>query len=181
MRTCCSRVAVLAVGAVAMAGITACSEDPAALSEEVVLLSVVPPGGSVGVDVGASVVVTFDHGIMPSMVELAALHEGGVDGPGVDGAWQLSNDGAVLTFTPALPLKPATSYTIHLGGGMRGDHGEPMNFDMHGSAHMGGQWATGGMMSGGMGGIGGAHPHMGSGWSHANGSYGMIFRFMTAA
>jgi hypothetical protein len=174
----CSRVSVFAVGVVALAGLTACSEDPAAVSDEVVLLSVVPAGGSVGVDIGTSVVVTFDHAVMPSMVDYAALHEGGVDGPGVNGTWQLSNDGIVLTFTPALPLKAATSYTIHLGGGMEGDHGEPMNFEMHGSAHMGGQWATGGMMGGGMG---GANPHMGNGWSHANGSYGMIFSFTTVA
>jgi hypothetical protein len=177
MRKCCSRVPVFAVGVVALAGLAACSENPAAISDEVVLLSIAPAGGSVGVDVGVSIVVTFDHAIMSTMVDYAALHEGDVDGPGVDGAWQLSDDGTVLTFTPALPLKAATSYLIHLGGGIRGDHGGPMNLATHGSMHMGGQWATGG----GMGGMGGAHPHMGTGWSHPNGSYGMIFSFTTAA
>jgi len=173
--------ALWTVGAMALVGVGACSDDPVAEAEEVVLLSVAPAGGSVGVDVGVSVVATFDHALMPSVVENAALHEGGVDGPEVVGTWTLTGEGTVLTFTPAEALKPATSYTIHLGGGMHGDHGEPLNFEMHGSAHMGGQWATGRMMSGGMPGMGGSHPHMGDGWSHANGSYGMIFSFTTAA
>ena len=173
--------ALLAVGAMALVGSAACSDDPVASAEQVVLLSLAPAGGSVGVDVGASIVVTFDHALMPAMVEYAALHEGGVGGPEVEGTWSLTGEGTVLTFTSAEALKPATSYTIHLGGGMEGDHGEPMDFETHGSAHMGGEWATGGMMSGGMTGMGGSHPHMGDGWSHANGSYGMIFTFTTAA
>lgn len=175
------RRAVLVVGTMALVGVGACSDDPVAEAEEVVLLSVAPAGGSLGVDVGVSVVVAFDHALMPAMVEYAALHEGGLDGSEVEGAWTLTDGGTVLQFTPAGALKPATSYTIHMGGGMEGDHGEPMNFEMHGSAHMGGQWATGSMMSGGMTGMGGSHPHMGDGWSHTNGTFGMVFTFTTAA
>lgn len=171
--------ALWTVGATALVGVGACSDDPVAEAEEVVLLSVAPAGGTVGVDVGASIVVTFDHALMPAMVAYAALHEGGVGGPEVEGTWNLTDEGTVLTFTPAEPLKPATTYTIHLGGGMEGVHGESVDFAMHGSSQMGGQWATGGMMSGGMAGMGGPHPHMGGSWSHANGSYGMIFTFTT--
>ena len=50
---------------------------------------------------------------------------------------------------------------------------------------MGGQWATGTMMTAGMGaGMmgGGQSTMMGSGWQHpSNGSYGMVFTFKTAA
>jgi hypothetical protein len=66
---------------------------------------------------------------------------------------------------------------MHLGGGMRGDHGEATDFDLHGGAHMGGEWATGAMMAGG--GMMGTR-HMGDGWRHENGSYGMVFSFTTA-
>lgn len=169
-----------AVGVVASGGLIGCSEAPTALEGDVMLLSVAPQGGSVGVDPDASVVVTFDHAIMASMTAYAALHEGPVTGPEVAGAWSLSADGRVLTFTPAQALKQATSYTIHLGGGMEGEHGESMDFETHGAMHMGGQWATGGMMSGGMSGMDGSHPHMGGGWSHPNGTYGMTFTFTTA-
>ncbi|MEX0891951.1 MAG: Ig-like domain-containing protein [Gemmatimonadota bacterium] len=164
----------------AMMGMAACADDPAAVEEEVVLLSVQPAGGSVDVAITSSVVITFDHAIMPAMTSYAALHEGDISGPEVAGAWSLAPDGRVLTFEPAAPLEAGTGYTIHLGGGMEGAHGGATDFETHGSAHMGGTWVSGGMMGGGMGGMGGAHPHMGSGWEHANGSFGMIFTFTTA-
>ena len=167
-------------GVVASAALIGCSEVPTAEQAGVMLLSVAPEGGSVGVAPGASVVVTFDHAILSSMTAYAALHEGPVTGPVVAGTWTLSMDRTVLTFAPAQALKPATSYTIHLGGGMEGAHGERMDFETHGGTHMGGQWATGGMMSDGMTGMGGSHPHMGEGWSHPNGASGMVFTFTTA-
>lgn len=165
---------------------SACSEDATAPrgEEPAVLLSVQPSPGSTDVTVGSSVVVTFDHAIAAGMGEYAALDEGDVTGPEVPGAWHLSDDGTTLTFTPDGPLKAATTYVIHVGGGMMDDNGHLVDLEHHGLA-MGGQWATESMMTGGMGSgmMGGGHTgeHMGDGWQHpANGSYGMVFVFTTA-
>lgn len=171
----------------AMLGIAACSDDTGPAGPggaETLLLSVEPRGGAVGVDPGAPITVTFDHPMHPAMSEYAALHEGDVTGPEVEGTWGWSEGGATLTFTPAAPLAPATAYTIHLGGGMHDANGHPVDLGAHG-AHMGGDWATSGMMGGGMmgGGTGGVpgSDHMGQGWRHpSNGSYGMVFSFTTA-
>lgn len=174
--------ALLVIGGVGLLG--ACSEsdtplDPAA--EATVLLSVVPRGGSTDVDRFAPVVIGFDHPVMAGMEAFALLHEGDVTGPEVPGAWALSADRLALTFTPAAPLAPSTPYTIHLGGVMMDADGDHVDFDAHGD-HMGGAWATGGMMGGGM--MGGAmgEAHMGQGWRHpTNGSYGMVFSFTTGS
>lgn len=165
---------------------SACSEDATAPGgeEPAVLLSVQPSPGSTDVTVGSSVVVTFDHAIAAGMEEYAALHEGDVTGPELPGTWLVSDDRTTLTFTPDEPMKPATTYVIHVGGGMMDDHGNVVDLEHHGLA-MGGQWATQSMMTGGMGSgmMGGGDPgqHMGGGWQHpANGSYGMVFVFTTA-
>lgn len=174
----------LALAAALSLGAAACADNPAQpLEAPAELLSVTPQGGSTGVSVGTTVVVTFDHAINPVMVEYAALHEGDVTGPEVAGTWSLSEDGTELSFTPDEALKPATTYTIHLGGGMMDASGQHVNFEHHGM-EMGGQWATEDMMTGGMGGtggmMGGQGHHMGDGWQGPNGSYGMVFSFTTA-
>lgn len=160
---------------------TACSDDGTvpADDEPTILLSVQPAGGSVDVDVGTTVVVRFDHAIAEGMEDWAALHEGSVTGPEVTGTWTRSSDGTALTFTPDAPLKPATTYAIHLGGGMMDADGHLVDLGTHGGA-MGGQWATQSMMTGGMMG-GQTGTHMGVGWQHpTNGTYGMVFVFTTA-
>lgn len=171
----------LAMIAAAVTG--ACSDEATGpdFREPTALLSVQPAGGTVGVEVGTDVVVRFDHAIAEGMERYASLHEGSVVGPEVPGAWTRSADGATLTFSPAAPLKPATTYVIHLGGGMMDEDGEGVDLGMHG-LDMGGQWATGSMMTGGMGsGMTGSATHMGAGWQHpSNGSYGMVFAFTTA-
>jgi hypothetical protein len=159
----------------------ACSEDatapePPVVAEVTALLSVQPAGGAASVVVGDSVVVRFDHALGAGMEQYAALHEGSVAGPLVTGGWSQSHERTTLTFVPASPLKPSTSYVIHLGGAMRDENGNVVNLEMAGMG-MGGQWATQTMMSGGMtsGGM------MGTGWQHpSNGSYGMLFMFSTA-
>lgn len=169
---------------VATAG--ACSGDTTAprVAEPTALLSVQPAGGSVDVSVGAQVVVTFDHGIADGMEEYVDLHKDSLAGPVVDGVWALSSDQTRLTFTPASALEPATTYVIHVGGGMMDEAGEGVDLEMYGMG-MGGEWATGSMMTGGsgsmMGGQGGMGGHMGTGWeSPSGGTYGMIFTFTTA-
>ena len=109
------------------------------------LESVSPAGGSIGVAVGARVVVEFSHPVMLGMERYAAVHEGEVSGPVVAGAWILSVDRTELVFTPAQPLKPATRYTIHLGGGMMGADGLPVDLGAN-HQYCGGQWATAGMV-----------------------------------
>ncbi len=152
------------------------------LHEPAALLSVTPRGGATDVGVATTVMVRFDHAIHDHMTAYAALHEGDVNGPDVPGTWALSEDGTVLSFSPDAPLEPATQYTIHLGGGMTDAQGRHVNLENNGM-DMGGEWATGSMMSGGMDGMmDGRHPHMGDGWQHpSNGSYGMLFTFMTAS
>jgi len=141
------------------------------------LAAVVPAGGAVGVDPAGTVIVTFNHAVMAGMEQYAALLEGDVTGSTVAGTWALSSDRTALTFTPAAPLKPRTKYTIHLGGGMTDANGHAVNMDP--GAMMGGQYASGSMMTGG-GMMQGNSGMMGPGWQGANGMYGMVFSFTTA-
>jgi hypothetical protein len=165
---------------VLLLGITACTDAGVApLGSDAALLTVAPQGGSVDISVGTSVLVTFNQAIGIGMEAYAALHEGSLTGPEVEGTWSLSPDRTVLTFYPTDALKTATRYVIHLGGGMTDDHGNHVNLSQHGHG-LGGEWAMGSMMTGSMG-QGNTHM-MGSGWAHpANGSYGMTFSFTTAA
>lgn len=184
MKTCTSRLfAMIALGGFTL-GVVACAVDPTAPEEgAAVLLTMEPPAGSTDVSVGSSVTITFDHAIAAGMEEYAALHEGTLTGPEVDGTWVRSENGMTLTFTPAAPLKAATTYVIHIGGGMMDDQGNHVNLEQHGLG-MGGQWATQSMMSGGMGsgmGMGQNGQMMGDSWAHpSNGSFGMVFSFTTA-
>lgn len=172
-------------GAVLLAPVllAACSggSAPTAVAAPTELLSVAPTGGSTDVSVDTVVTVTFDHAMNPAMSQYADLHEGDLSGPVVEGTWSWSQDTTVLTFTPSAPLKAATTYTIHLGGGMMDADGEPVDMDEYGPG-CGGQTATAGMMGagGGMMGSGGQGSHMGQGWQSADGDYGMIFTFTTA-
>lgn len=175
--------ALLAMGGFAL-GVVACTDDPTAPQDVAALLSMEPAAGSMDVSVGASVVITFDHSIGAGMEQYAALHEGELTGPEVEGMWTRSEDGTMLTFEPAAPLKAATTYVVHIGGGMMDDHGNHVDLEQHGLG-MGGEWATQSMMSGGgMGsgmGMGATGQMMGDGWAHPNnGSFGMIFSFTTA-
>ena len=181
------RTVTLMLALASMLAPIACSDAGTAPLDEgsTVLLDVVPAHGSVDVSVGTSVVVTFDHALGFGMQEYAALHEGALTGAIVSGVWALSEERTVLTFTPATPLKAATTYVIHLGAGMTDEDGRHVSVGQHGVG-MGGQWATQSMMTGGTGmgmgsGMGQNGQMMGQGWAHpTNGSYGMTFSFTTA-
>ncbi len=182
---------------------SACAEeDPTALEPPPALLSVAPQDGSVGVDPAGDVVLEFDHALRPGMEAYVDLHEGDLTGPVVPGVWVLADGGRTLRFTPDQPLKPFTGYTIHVGGGMWGADGQPVDLERHRTVH-GGAWAPGSMMGegwggpgygGGQGPAGGHHgpgdgpygpgygPHAGEGWAHPdNGTGGMTFTFTTGA
>ena len=169
------RVSLLALVA-APAILQGCGQNPAASTPLTAVASVVPAGGSTGVDPTTPIVVSFTGMMQPGMEMYAALHEGDVTGPVVPGTWTWSADRTSLTFTPAAPLKSQTRYTLHLGGGMKDASGQPIDYSRCLSQY-GGQWATGDMMGGGM--MGGQNM-MGPGWQAANGTYGMVFTFTTA-
>jgi Bacterial Ig-like domain len=142
------------------------------------LAAVVPAGGAVGVDAGTVVTVTFTHSMMVGMEDYMVLHKGDVTGPLVAGTWSWSADRLQAIFHPSSPLEPKTMYTIHVGGGMMDEDGDEVGFNHYGH-QMGGVWATGQMMSGGM--MGGSTGWMmGEGWRSAGGVYGMLFSFTTA-
>jgi hypothetical protein len=148
----------------------ACSNDPTAPALTASIISVVPTGGATGVDPNAPIVVTFSHAMRSGMEQFVVLREGDVRGPIVPGTWAWSGDRTALTVTPAQPLKAQTQYTLHLGGGMRAADGGFVDYGSCVGQHSG-QWATHGMMGGGM---------IGAGWRHPSGTYGMVFTFTTA-
>ncbi len=135
------------------------------------LLSVSPRGGTASVAVSTDIVLTFNQAMMAGMEQYMALHQGGVTGPTISMNCNWSDGQKTLTCRPGQPLTAATRYTVHLGGGMMDSSGQRVGMDRNGMG-MGGQWATGGMMGGQTG-------MMGTGWQHANGSYGMVFEFTT--
>lgn len=182
-----------AAGAAALAVIVtlaaaACSTSDDALGPDsdaaTALTAVQPEGGTTGVDANAEVVLEFSHPMNPTMSDYADVHEGDLQGPEVAGSWSWSEDHTRLTFRPEAPFAPATTYVVHVGGGMTDADGDHVNLGEHGS-HMGGDWATGSMMGSGQGGSmmgDDGSGHMGQGWEHpSNGSYGMVFRFTTAS
>jgi len=167
----------------------ACSKNPTDPVTPVPaqLLTVSPEGGATGVFVGTPVVLTFDHPLMDGMEDYMDVHEGDVTGAQVAGACTLSENGDTLTFTPDQDLKPATTYMIHVGGGMMDARGDSVDLGDYGMG-MGGEWVTQGMMGdstmmggGMMGGGTGTAGHMGDGWWDGNnGTWGMQFTFTTA-
>ena len=159
-------------------GLTACSNNPtgpAALQTSFV--AVAPQGGATGVSTTGPIVMRFSHAMQPTMQMYASVHQGDVTGPVIACLAAWSSDSTVLTLTPSSPLASATTYTLHVGGGMKDANGNVIDMTRYG-AMMGGQWATGGMMTGG-GMMGGSH-EMGPGWQGTNGMYGMVFSFTTS-
>lgn len=167
------RSIVTAAGAVAV--LSACSTDPHTSGPEaaarVALQSISPADGGTGVSITMPMAMTFSGPMAGDMERYVAVHEGSIAGPAVAGRWTWSADRRTLTFTPDAPWKARTTYVVHMGGGMQGPGGMPL--DHARCAALGGRAVTGGMMGGGTG-------MMGPGWQGADGAYGMIFTFTTA-
>jgi Big-like domain-containing protein len=161
------------LGVVACTSPTAPAISPGAPATS--LVSVAPAGGATNVAVGAPMVMQWDHPMQAGMEMFVALHQGGVDGPVMPMTCVWSPDRSTLTCAPQTPLASGMTYTIHVGGGMRDATGGSV--DMGPGMGMGGDWVTGGMMGGGMM---GDSTMMGPGWNAGNGTYGMIFTFVTA-
>lgn len=171
--------AALTAGSLACA--TAATAPTGTPSVQASLAAIVPAGGATGVDTMTSITLQFDHAMMPAMQGYMTLHQGDVTGAlvGCSAAWSL--DSLTLTLTPMSPLHAATTYSMHIGGGMMDARGDSVSLGAHGTG-MGGQWAGAAMMNG-TGMMGGAGPmagqEMGPGWAGGNGMYGMVFTFTT--
>ena len=174
-----TRITTLGVIAVAL---YACSNTATSPGVQTSLVSVSPSGGATSVSTSSSVQVRFNHAMASGMEMFVSLHEGDVTGPVVACTATWSNGRDTLTLMPSTPLKPATRYTLHLGGRMKDANGNVVDMSQYGSV-MGGQWASASMMNGG-GMMGGGGPmsgqEMGTGWAGTNGMYGMVFSFTTS-
>lgn len=134
------------------------------------LQSISPANGMNGVAITMPMTMRFSGAMGMNMERYVALHEGTLSGAVVPGRWTWSADRRTLTFTPDTPLRARTNYIIHMGGGLQGGNGMPVDYAS--CAALGGRGATGAMM-------GGATGMMGDGWKGADGGYGMIFSFTT--
>jgi hypothetical protein len=150
----------------------------AQVEQKVLLLRVSPEGGSTNVDSRGHIELEFDHPMAVGAEELCSLHLDGLDGEEVPGDWEWSHQHHVLTFTPHELLRHDAQHTLHVGGGIVGEDGHHMDFDEHGH-DLGGHWVDDNMLRH-HGGMMGHHSHMGEGWQHENGYYGMAFPFRTA-
>lgn len=168
------KLGTLVLTAAVAAGVAACEYGGAtAVETETSLVSIVPEGGASNVASDADVEVTFDGPMHDDASDFADLHRGDGTGPMVAGSWSLEENGTMMRLHPDESLDPGTEYTVHLGGGMMDAEGHDVDMETHGTS-MGGMWEDGSMMGGGMG------SHMGDGWQHENGTYGMVFTFTTA-
>jgi hypothetical protein len=140
------------------------------------LLSVTPSGGATSVAANSTMVLRFSGPMSSGMEPFVDLHQGSLDGPLVAMSCGFSADRATLTCTPGAPLSPRTTYTLHVGGGMRDSAGRVIDMGQYGGA-MGGQWIMGGMM--GPSHAGAPWGMMGADRRGTNGSYGMAFQFTT--
>lgn len=149
-------------------------------------------------DMGSMGTGTLTH----SMEMVISVHQGVVANPAVAGTAAWSGDRKVLTFTPAAPLAPSTTYVVFLGGRMTTADGRTITEaecmaasgmmsagGMMGSGMMGG--GTGGQAAGvhhemdgtqptGMGMAGSAGSMMG-GITRPDGVHGMTFTFTTGS
>jgi len=147
---------------------------------EALLIGVEPAGGSVGVGLDARVTLEFDRAMNPAMSSYADVHEGSLAGSEVPGTWEWLDDDTMLRFIPSGAFQPATTYAIHVGGGMMDADGHVVDLETH-RVEMSGEWATDAMMGEALGGHMDPADHMGGAWDHpSNGSHGMFFTFTTA-
>ena len=168
-------IASLSVLAATLAG---CSNSPTSpTAPRTSLVAVTPQGGASGVSPTSSIVMAFSHAMASGMQVYADLHEGAVTGPVVPCTATWSSDSMTLTLTPSAPLKAATKYSIHVGGGMKDANGSVIDMAQFGPV-IGGVWADGSMMTG-SGMMNSGHDEMGPGWQGTNGMYGMVFGFTT--
>lgn len=155
-----------------------CSDSANAPNQTATTLAAVSPaGGATNVDPAAPIHLTFSGPVGQGMENYLDVHKGTTADATVPMTCTWSADRTTLTCTHAAPLASASTYTIHVGGGMMDANGHPVDMDAMVNL-MGGVW----LMPGMMGGMHAGEPMntMGQGWQGSNGSYGMMFSFTTA-
>jgi hypothetical protein len=78
------------------------------------IMSVTPAGGSTGVPLSAPIVVRFGGAM--AMGHYVDLHLADLTGPTVPLACDWSRDRVTVACMPNEPLRPRTTYVIHVGG-----------------------------------------------------------------
>ena len=118
---------------------------------------------------GGTMTMEFNGAMMTGMEQYVDLHRGDTTGAQVPMTCTMSSDRTTITCAPNAALTPGAEYTLHMGAGMTGSSGTPI--DMSAGMGMGGSWMTGGM--------GGSHngAMMGGGWTDSAGHTGMLFPF----
>lgn len=171
-----SQFARLAACSALLVAIGCNSSDNAPNQATTTLTLVSPSGGATNVEATAPVRVTFSGPMAQGMENYVDLHQGTAAGPTMPMTCVWSAERTTLACTHATPFAAGSSYTIHVGGGMMDANGHPIDMDAMVTA-MGGVW----LMPGMMGGMHAGQPMnmMGQGWQGANGSYGMMFTFIT--
>lgn len=175
-------VMMLLLTATAMLGACSGERSPTGYEESALLLSVTPPDGIEALSPTDPIVLTFDRRMDPALCEpQVTLHEGDLEGPVVEVTYSWSEEGTVLTVTPVEALKPATTYTLNVGGGMRDGSGRPVDL-APAQQHSGGAWN--GTMAGqgpGYGQHGGQGGQGGQGGRHGarHQGVGLVYTFTT--
>lgn len=167
------RIVAATAGALAVVTFAGCNDDAHMLAPgapTLALQAVSPASGATGVSITMPMTMRFSAAVGSGMERYVLVHEGTVAGPVVAGRWSWSEDRRTLTFTPTTPLEARTTYVIHMGAGLRGMDGAPV--DAATCLALGGRAVGAGMM-------GAAGGMMGAGWQSADGGYGMTFTFTT--
>lgn len=118
---------------------------------------------------GGSMTMDFNGAMMAGMEQYVDLHRGDRTGALVPMTCTMSTDRTMISCVPNAALAPGAQYTLHMGAGMMGSTGSPI--DMAPGMGMGGAWMSGGMSGGHNGSM------MGSGWTDSSGHAGMLFTF----
>lgn len=118
---------------------------------------------------GGTMTMGFNGTMMAGMEQYVDLHRGDTTGATVPMTCTMSTDRTMISCAPDAALAPGAQYTLHMGAGMMGSTGMPI--DMSPGMGMGGTWMTSGMSGGHNGSM------MGSGWMDTAGHSGMLFTF----
>jgi hypothetical protein len=161
-----ARSAVIALAAAVAA---ACSDNSSTSTTSATALESVTIGPATATTPGGVMTMSFNGPLMARMEQYGDLHQGNTSAAQVPMACAMSTDRATITCAPNAALTPGGQYTLHMGAGMMGSNGTPV--DMSAGMGMGGTWMTGGMMGGHNGAM------MGSGWTDTAGHGGMLFTF----
>ena len=115
---------LIAVMTAVLVATSACTDNPVGSEETAVLLSVAPVGDSAAINSTDPIVLSFDREMDPAVCEpQVLLYEVDRSGSLVDVTYIWSEDGTQLTVTPVEALKPETTYTLYVGGGLRDGSG----------------------------------------------------------